>query len=112
MSARLTENHMLYFPTSEPWTHMVQPPRMVYPQAPSVANANTPPAGSRRATFQQSTLQFSATQQCPQADVQPASQPSPAHRSPATSTNGTLLGPMHRWVEKTVDDSPPLATIP
>ena len=30
MNGRLTENNMPYFPTDEPWTHILQPPKSTY----------------------------------------------------------------------------------
>ena len=58
MSNRLAKNGMPYFPTDEPWTHMIQPQRPLHlPPPPAVESHGMPPE-AQRSGFQQTTLQF------------------------------------------------------
>ena len=61
LNGRLTENTMPYFPTDEPWTHVIKPPKpTLYPLPPASHHPGHPghPPGTPRGQFRQSTLQF------------------------------------------------------
>ena len=61
MNGRLTKNAMPYFPTDEPWTHVVKPLKPpLYPPPPASHHLGRPghPPGAPRGHFWQSTLQF------------------------------------------------------
>ena len=76
MNRRLTENAMLYFPTNEPWTHAIQPPKPAYHLPPSTAMHNTGhPPGAFRGPYRQSSLQFPQVQQRPHGDAPPSHAP-------------------------------------
>ena len=79
MDGRLTENAMLYFLTNEPWTHVMQPPKLAYhPPPPTVTHhSDCPPStfSAFRGSYRQSTLQFPHSQRRPHGGTQPSHAP-------------------------------------
>jgi len=112
MSSRLTENHMPYFPTNKPWTHVIQPPRLPYQRAPMAANGVGHAASPQRTTYRQTTLQFQTSQQQPRTSSQPIGLTDSAHRMLLTGSNGVEQGQMHRWGSRDGDkELPPTSFI-
>ena len=75
MNGRLTENNMPYFPTDEPWTHVLHPPKSTYRPPPPTAHNRDYPSGTARGSYRQSTLQFPQVRRRPYDDTQPTNAP-------------------------------------
>ena len=111
LNGRLTENMMPYFPTSEPWTHVIQPPK---------PGAQLPPAphnfehhlGASRGPYRQSTLQFLPSQWHPQGGTQPSTMPDRANDVPRPGVNRDNQGRPWPWGDSDGldhEDLPPLS---
>ena len=107
MSGRLTENHMPYFPTDEPWTHIVQLPRITHLPAPPMANMYGPLVPPRRMALRQTMLRFPATQQPPSNATQPMGPPSPTRGALATGANMTMQRLSCGWGDQDGDNGLP-----
>ena len=75
MNGRLTENNMPYFPTDEPWTHVLQPPKLTYRPLPPVAHNRDCPSGTAGGPYRQSTLQFPQVRRRPYEHTLPMNAP-------------------------------------
>ncbi len=111
MGSRLTKNSMPYFPTAEPWTHVVQPPKPVYQPAPRVGPSFDPVAGPSRPAFRQSTLPFAPSQRRPHGGLlrPPSGPPAANDNTPATGLNSVMSSQPSRWFDQTGDDGLPSA---
>src|SRR6266481_3826769 len=97
LNARLTENSMPFFPTSEAWTHVQQPPRPAFHYTQAAPIADSCPVDPQRRMYRQSMLPFLSSQQCPQDSAQPTVLSGQARGVPTTSTNGIAQGPTQQW---------------
>ena len=115
MDARMTENQMPYYPTTEPWTHTLRPPKPA-PPAPRPAQPQyqtqaqprdtgtiRTAIGAQRQTYKQSTLSFPHVQAAPRQGNEPGATsptrpPPPAQNElPANDANGTPTGHARPW---------------
>ena len=105
MNGRLTENTMPYFPSNEPWTHVMKPPKPAYhplllPTHHSGHPGHQPSAS--RGPYRQSTLQFPRAHQRPYMDTHPPSPPTNAlghlTSAPPPATNMEGAGKGREWL--------------
>ena len=111
MDARMTENQMPYYPTSDPWTHVLRPPKAVPTPGPVQPQPRTQPgatgagqaaAGGQQRTHRQATLNFPPIQPrrtVPgQSDGPDATPPSATQGIlPARDALGTPTGHVKPW---------------
>ena len=94
MDSRLSENLMPYYPTEEPWTHVLQPAKVIlHPTLPVETRDDTWKTVERRQDIhRQSTLQFNTTQ-----NTQHSHDPTPSNTneqsSPTSNANATNSPP-------------------
>ena len=124
MDARMTENQMPYYPTSDPWTHVLCPPKAVPMPGPAQLQPRIQPgatgvgqaaAGGRQWTHQQATLNFLPAQPCrtvPRQSDGPNTAPPPTAQGilPARDMLGIPTGHAKPWedgMESKNEDPPP-----
>ena len=123
MDDRMTENQMPYYPTTDPWTHALRPPRPAPPKPmptpkPSqlqprswlqtqhgATDATQATTGDQRQMYRQSTLTFPPTQAAPQRNDEPGTMPPPpsptpcCHALPVRDTHEMPMGSRRPWDE-------------
>src|SRR6266481_8766035 len=97
LNDRLSENNMLYYPTSEPWTHAMQLPKPQFRRPFTGPPADGLAAGPSQTRLKQTTLHFPPSQRRPGPTAQPQGPSSPGRGSPATGVNAIDRGQTHRW---------------
>ena len=111
MDARMTENQMPYYPTSDPWTHALRPPKPTPPTLkptqpqpqqhaqPRATGAKQTAASGQRRAYQQATLSFPPSQTIPRQSDGPDTVPQhPTHdERPARDANGVPKGHVKPW---------------
>ena len=123
MDDRMTENQMPYYPTADPWTHVLCPPRPAPPKPmpmpkPSQPQPQSRPqtqhgatgmmqvtTGGQRQMYWQSTLAFPPTQAVPRWNDEPSAMPPPPpqtpsrHALPVKDAHEMPTGSMRLWDE-------------
>src|SRR6266481_5210089 len=108
MSTRLTENYLPYFPTNEPWTHVLNPPKVTY-QAPLPILANVARLiGTRTGQYRQTTLPFGASQRRAWREIQLQNHTGHTRKLLTTGVNGIELEWLREWGDRAGDEGFPL----